>query len=90
MRISEFHTEQDIMRCIANSGPVAGLHLAALDRQKSALAAAERHRVLKEHPAVASTRLTERPAPHRAQARLSRWLGSKLISAGLRLTGSPA
>ena len=86
MRISEFHTEQDIMRCIVNSGPVAGQHLAALDRQKSALAAAERHRVLKEHPAVAA----ELPLPDGAQVRLSRWLGSKLISAGVRLTGSPA
>ena len=86
MRISEFHTEQDIMRCIVNSGPVAGLHLAALDRQKSALAAAERHRASKAHLAVAA----ERPLPNGSQVRLSRWLGSKLISAGLRLTGSPA
>lgn len=90
MRISEFHTEQEIMRCIVDGGPVAGQHLAALDRQKSALAAAERHRALKEHPAGAATRLTERPTPNGAQLRLSRWLGARLISVGLRLTGSPA
>jgi len=90
MRTSELPTEQEIMRCVVDGGHVAGLHLAALERQKWALAAAERHRALKEHPAVAATRLVELSAPHRAQARLAGWLGSKLISAGVRLTGSPA
>jgi hypothetical protein len=90
MRTSERPSQQEIMRCVVESGHVAGLHLAALERQKSALAVAERHRLLKEHPAVAATSLAERPTPRGAQVRLSRWLGSKLISAGLRLTGSPA
>jgi hypothetical protein len=90
MRISEHPTQQEIMRCVVDAGPVAGQHLAALGRQRWALAAAERHRVLKEHPAVAPSRPAERPTPQGAQVRLSHWLGSKLISAGLRLTGSPA
>ena len=90
MRISELPTEQEIMRCVVNGGAVAGQHLAALERQKWALAAAERHRALKAHPAVAATSLAERSTPKGTQARMSRWLGSKLISAGVRLTGSPA
>lgn len=90
MRTSELPSEQEIMRCVVDSGPVAGQHLAALERQKWALAAAERHRALKEHPAVAAPHLTTRPAPNATQVRLSRWLGSRLISMGHRLTNSPA
>jgi hypothetical protein len=90
MRTSELPTEQEIMRCIVDSGPIAGQHLAALERQKWALAVAERHAALKANPAVAAARVAKRQTPNGIQNRLSHWLGVRLISAGHRLTGSTA
>lgn len=90
MRMSELPSEQEIMRCIVEGGPIAGQHLAALERQKWALAAAERHAALKANPAVGAAHVAKRQRPNGIRIRSSHWLGVKLISAGHRLAGSAA
>ena len=67
---------------------MAGRHMAMLERQKWALAAAERHAALKANPPVAPASLAKPPMPNGIGMRLSRWLGARLISAGHRLEGS--
>ena len=89
MRTSKLLNEQEIMRCIVDSGTISGRHLAALERQKWALATAERHAALKANPTVA-TAVAEHKTPNGGHIRLSHWLGVKLISTGHRLTGSTA
>jgi len=88
MRTSGHLTEQEILRCVTDSGPIAGQHQAALERQKWAVAAAERHAALKANPAVAPAHRAKRQVSTGIQVRLSHWLGVKLISAGQRLADS--
>ena len=90
MRTSGHLSEQQIMRCITDSGAIAGQHLAALERQQWALAVAERHAALKANPAVAAAPAAERQRSNGFLIRLSHWLGDRLISAGHRLSDSPA
>ena len=90
MRTSEHLTEQEILRCIVDSGPIAGRHLAMLERQRWAVAAAERHAALKANPAGAATHVAKPLTPNGNRIRLSHWLGVKLISAGHRLADSAA
>ncbi len=90
MGTSERLTEQEIMRCITDGGLIAGRHLAALERQKSALAAAERNAAFKANAAGRVAHPAKRPAPHVIRIRLSHWLGARLISTGHRLTGPTA
>ncbi len=90
MRSSERLSEQEVMQCITDSGQIAGQHLAMLERQKWALATAERHAALKANPAVAAASRAESATPTGIQLRLTHWLGARLISAGHRLEGSAA
>jgi hypothetical protein len=88
MNRSECLTEQEIMRCVADSGTMTGQHLAALERQKWARAMSERNAAWKSNPAVAPISLAETTTSHSTGMRLSRWLGARLVSAGHRLEGS--
>lgn len=90
MRTSELLSEREIMRCVVDSGPMSGQHLAMLERQKWARAVCEHQATLKANPVVTPESPEERQRPQKAQARFSHWLGAKLISAGHRLEGSPA
>lgn len=87
MRASECLSEQQIMRCVVDSGPMSGQHLAMLERQKWAQATAERHAALKANPPE-WTALVEPTTPNGIGTRLSHWMGSRLISAGHHLEGS--
>ncbi len=89
MRTSELLSEREIMRCVVDSGPMSGQHLAMLERQKWARAISEHQATLKANPVLASESPEEHQRPQTAQVRLSHWLGAKFISVGHRLEGSP-
>ena len=88
MRTSEYLTQQELMRCVVDSGPIAGQHLAMLERQKWAQATAERHAAWKANPPAWAATLEGSTTPNGIGTRLSHWLGARLISAGHRLEGS--
>lgn len=90
MSTSEYLTEQQLMRCVVDSGHASGLQLAMLERQQQALATAEKNAMIKKHAAAAADNGAKRTTPHLLQLRLSHWLGVKLISAGHRLADSTA
>lgn len=90
MSTSEYLTEQQLMRCVVDSGHASGLQLAMLERQQQALATAEKNALVKKHAAATADNGAKRTTPHLLQLRLSHWLGVKLISAGHRLADSTA
>lgn len=85
-----FHgaTEHEIMRCIGDGNQISGVLLAMLERQKAALASAERSSALKANPPVTTSANAASTAPSGFATRLSHWLGARLVSVGHRLENS--
>ncbi len=88
MNKSSYPNMDEIMRCITDGGPSAGLHLAALERQKSARMSVEQHVALKAASGGEAPRMTQRWTFSSLRNRASHWLGGKLISAGQHMAES--
>lgn len=88
MRTSEYLTEQEIMRCITDSGSMGGLHLAALERQRRALATAEHNAATRAVTDFGPAQAAAPQTPRGFRIQLAHWLSARIASVHLHPTNS--
>ncbi len=88
MRTSQHLTEDEIMRCITDSGPTGGLHLAALERQKWGLATAEQQAAANTNTQIGPAQAAAPQTSHGLWIQLTHWLNARFASMHQRPTSS--